>query len=392
MRVTDYINGQIEAGVFHHDDTQIRAAQQLDALAVALRRHDRINYKKLKQILGIRFLGFRAACPPQGLYLWGGVGRGKSMLMDVFFESLPHKKKLRVHFNAFMQDMHKQIAAWREMSPRQRRASPYFVRGGGADPIIPLAKSIANKAHVLCFDELVVTDITDAMLLSRLFGALWQHGITVVATSNRAPDDLYKDGLNRKLFLPFIAMMKRKCKIFNFDGDTDHRLRHLSQAPVYYHPLNSTSQDSINKTWHRLCSTHKANLTKLHVQGRVFEMMSTQGAARADFHYLCGQALGVADYLEITRLFSTLILENIPQMNAESRNEARRFMLLVDTLYESKTKLIASAQTTADKLYMAGDGAFEFQRTASRLIEMQSHDYLAAERTVPSFICSPKPH
>jgi cell division protein ZapE len=298
--------------------------------------------------------------------------------MDVFFDQLKTEKKSRVHFHAFMQDVHRRVGEWRKLDQKQRRAKPYHVRGAGDDPIAPTAKAIAYKSNVLCFDEFHVTDIADAMILSRLFTALFERGVVVIATSNRAPDTLYKDGLNRQLFLPFIDLMKQKLDIFDFDGDTDHRLRKLQRAPVYITPLGKNADKSIDEAWVRLTRPAKPQHTVLKVQGRELKLLAAAGTARASFDQLCGSALGAADYLALANYFSTLVLENVPQMGAENRNEAKRFVILIDALYETRTKLVLSAAVDPQALYEGGDGAFEFERTASRLIEMQSAEYLGA--------------
>ena len=363
--VEAYLKEQIAAGVFREDDAQTSAARKLDALIQTLK-----PYKPGRGLFA------KKSTPPKGLYLWGGVGRGKSMLMDVFFDQLPNSKKSRVHFHAFMQDVHAQIFAWRKLDKKQRRAQPNYVRGAGDDPIAPTAKAIALKADILCFDEFHVTDIADAMILSRLFTALFARGVVVVATSNRAPDALYKDGLNRKLFLPFIELLKERLEIFDFIGDEDHRLRKLQRAPVYYTPLGSEADDGVEQAWQRLTRPHTPEITTLTVQGRTLDLLAVHDTARTNFSDLCARTLGPADYLEIAQNFTTLILENVPVMGPENRNEAKRFITLIDALYEMKTKLIISADAPPEQLYGAGDGVFEFERTTSRLMEMQSADYL----------------
>ena len=299
--------------------------------------------------------------------MWGGVGRGKSMLMDWFYEAAPIKTKSRVHFHAFMLDIHRRIGEARKT--------------GRGEPIAYVARQVAKKAALICFDEFHVTDITDAMILSRLFEALWAKGVIVVATSNRPPHDLYKNGLNRQLFEPFIDMMSEHFIIHEFAGQTDHRLRQLRAAPVYYAPLDETAHEGIEAAWRRLTGEAKAKETVLNVQGRDLVLRRTAaGTARTSFQRLCGEALGAADYLRLSHAFQTLILENVPQMGREMRNEAKRFVTLIDALYETRTKLIVSAEVEPEALYIDGDGSFEFERTASRLIEMRSEDYLGARR------------
>ena len=356
MTVTAQLQQCIESGELIEDAVQLRAAGALDDLLI------RLKSKPSK----FRFFS-RKARAPKGLYLWGGVGRGKSMLMDWFFENAPVKNKQRVHFHAFMLDVHARINHWRKT--------------GDGDPIKPVAKEIAAKAELLCFDEFHVTDITDAMILSRLFEALWKHGIVVVATSNRPPDGLYQNGLNRQLFEPFIKMMPEHLIIHEFSGDTDHRLRQLKSAPVFYSPLGQKADEGIEAAWQRLIGGAKPRETILTVQGRELILRRTAaGVARVSFDRLCNNNLGPADYLRLSHAFQTLILENVPKLGPHNRNEAKRFVTLVDALYETRTKLVMSAEVEPHELYLKGDGVFEFERTASRLIEMRSHDYLAERR------------
>ena len=320
---------------------------------------------------------------PKGLYIWGGVGRGKSMLMDWFFDKAEIKTKQRVHFHAFMLRVHARIDRWRKMSADERRHSEDYVRGAGDDPIAPTAKAIAREGLLLCFDEFHVTDITDAMILSRLFEALWKRGMIVVATSNRVPDDLYKNGLNRQLFTPFIDLMKTHLKVWEFGGETDHRLRKLGELKVYYTPLGPEADQGVEAAWQRLIGPMVPRKTCLTVQGRELSLQRVAaGTARASFKRLCEQPLGAADYLRLAQAFHTLIIENVPQMGPDMRNEAKRFVTLIDALYETRTKLIMSAAVEPAKLYVDGTGAFEFERTASRLSEMQSKAYIEAARQI----------
>jgi cell division protein ZapE len=366
MNVEAELQKRIAAGTLNPDAEQLIAAQKLDRLLVRLE-----NYRPKRTLRG-------RVPAPNGLYIWGSVGRGKSMLMDMFFEVADTPKKSRVHFHAFMQDIHKRIASWRKLSSKERRSQPNYVRGAGDDPIAPTAKAIATEATVLCFDEFHVTDITDAMILSRLFTALLARGVVVVATSNRAPDALYKDGLNRQLFLPFIDLLKQKLDILAMGGHEDHRLRKLQKAPMYYSPLGVDANVGVEAIWQRLTRPHEPHMQTLKVQGREINLLTASGTARAEFSNLCDRALGAADYLEIAKSFTTLILENVPKMGPHNRNEAKRFVTLIDALYENKTKLVLSAEAPPEQLYDAGDGAFEFERTASRLMEMRSDEYIGA--------------
>jgi cell division protein ZapE len=304
----------------------------------------------------------------KGLYIWGGVGRGKSMLMDLFFESSSVTKKRRVHFHAFMLEVHRTLHKWRSDDSREE-----------SDPIPALAKKISKDAILLCFDELQVTDIADAMILGRLFDELFSLNVIVVATSNRPPDDLYKDGLQRERFEPFIDLLKENLNVTKLDAKEDYRLSHLnSLSTVYFSPLGSPADKFLSEAFAELTNNASPVKARLETSGRVLYINKTHGdVAWASFKELCETPLGAADYIEISREFSTLLLSDIPKMTREHRNEAKRFVTLIDELYEHNVKLICTAQTTAGKLYEEGDGSFEFDRTVSRLIEMQSQKYLA---------------
>ncbi len=374
--VSEWLQGKRSAGALVDDRVQTLAAQALDGVLDRLK-----GYDSEPGLLGL----FSRDSTPKGLYLWGGVGRGKSMLMDVFFRLAPIKPKRRVHFHAFMIDIHGRINDWRKLDRSGRRASPHHKRGDGDDPIVPVARSIAAEATLLCFDEFHITDITDAMILARLFEALWHEGVIVVATSNRPPRDLYKNGLNRALFEPFIEMMPKHLVVFDFDGQTDHRVRQLSAAPVYYTPLNVDTQTTMDAAWMRITGEARMRPTTLMIMGRSLTLNRTgSGAARETFQALCDRPLGAADYLTIAATFHTLMLDDVPLMSHDMRNQAKRFVALIDALYETRTKLIVSAAVEPGDLYPSGNGAFEFERTASRLIEMRSEDYLAKARKAGS--------
>ena len=319
---------------------------------------------------------------PRGLYLWGGVGRGKSMLMDIFIEHAGTKQKRRVHFHEFMQDVHRRIGEWRGLNPGQRKRRKEYVREAGDDPIPPVARALAREARLLAFDEFQVSDIADAMILGRLFESMFSEGVVVVATSNRHPDDLYKNGINRQLFEPFIEQWKSRLEPIPLDGDVDYRLRQLEAAPVYYCPLSNDTEAEMDAAWTRLTQGARSQRCVLEVLGRDLVVeREVAGVARFGFHELCARPLGAADYLAIASRFHTVMLEDVPLMMPEKRNEAKRFVTLIDALYEAKTKLVMSANAQPDRLYPSGDGVFEFERTASRLFEMRSHEYLAAERS-----------
>ncbi|SHH47876.1 cell division protein ZapE [Marivita hallyeonensis] len=302
----------------------------------------------------------KAPEPPKGLYLWGGVGRGKSMLMDLFVESLNAPAR-RVHFHAFMQEIHAAIHA-----ARQR---------GVEDAIKPVAKSVSDSVRLLAFDEMQITDITDAMIVGRLFEQLFAAGVVVVTTSNRVPDDLYKDGLNRQIFLPFIDMLKTRMVVQELASPTDYRQDRLSGAQVYFAPNDAAAKTEINRIWEELTHGQQDSLT-LFVQGREVELPRFHnGVARVKFYDLCGKMLGPADYLALADAVRVLIIEDIPRLSRSNFNEAKRFVTLIDALYEAKVRLIVSAAAEPEMLYVEGTGTFEFERTASRLREMQAADW-----------------
>ena len=299
--------------------------------------------------------------PPRGLYLWGGVGRGKSMLMDLFVDSLPLKAKRRVHFHAFMQEVHHGLHEARKR--------------GVEDPIAPVAEGLIRDLRLLAFDEMQITDITDAMVVGRLFEKLFAGGVVVVVTSNRAPEDLYKDGLNRQLFLPFIALLNRHLQVVALESPHDYRQHRLQGAQVYFHPAG-TAKGHLQAIWDDLTGADPGTALRLPVNGREVELPRfSNGVGRASFWELCARPLGPGDYLAIAQAVRVLILEDIPQLSASNYNEAKRFVTLIDALYEAKVRLICSAADVPERLYLEGSGAFEFERTASRLREMQGADW-----------------
>ncbi len=324
----------------------------------ALRQHLEAPVHK-KGLLGGLFA--KPADTPKGLYLWGGVGRGKSMLMDLFFESVSINAKRRVHFHAFMQEIHSGMHAARQK--------------GLDDALKPVAESVATEVRLLCFDEMQITDITDAMIVGRLFQMLFARQVIVVATSNRVPDDLYKDGLNRALFLPFIAQLNAQMDVHHLQSPTDYRQDRLTGADVYFHPADSKARRQIDALWTDLTGGDWSALT-LMVKGREVVLPGFRnGVARVEFWELCGRPLGAADYLAVAEAVRVLILEDIPRLSRSNFNEAKRFVTLIDALYEAHVQLIASAADIPERLYVEGEGLFEFERTASRLREMQSADW-----------------
>ncbi len=307
--------------------------------------------------------GFFRKAPeaPQGLYLWGGVGRGKSMLMDMFVESLQDIPSRRVHFHAFMQEIHAGLHQAREQ--------------GAEDALAPVAQKVIDAVRLLAFDEMQITDITDAMIVGRLFDLLHAGGVVVVTTSNRHPEDLYKDGLNRQLFLPFIAQIKEQLQVWELVSPTDYRQNRLEGSPVYFTPIGPEARTKIRQVWGDLSGGPAEPLT-LHVKGREVVLPAFRnGIARASFYDLCGRMLGPGDYLAIAEAVKVLVLEDIPRLSRNNFNEAKRFVTLIDALYEARVRLICSAAAEPEMLYVEGEGTFEFERTASRLREMQSQDW-----------------
>ncbi|MGH6870637.1 MAG: cell division protein ZapE [Rhizomicrobium sp.] len=340
----------VKSGALKPDAAQEAAARKLQVLGQALAR-----YRPGRSLL----FGQRTA--PRGLYLWGDVGRGKSLLMDLFFENSHVKKKERIHFNAFMTSVHARIHAERQAH--------------GEDPIPPVARALATT--LLCFDEFQVSDVADAMILGRLFRELFTLGTMVVATSNSPPGRLYEGGLNRQLFLPFIAMLEERLETVELDGGTDYRMLRMSGLDVYITPLGPEAGARMDAAWLRLTDTARGEPQTLRVLGRALIVpQAAKGVARFGFDDLCAQPLAAADYLAIARHFHTLLIDDIPELGPQMRDRARRFIVLIDTLYDESVKLICSAGAEPHALYVAGDGAEAFRRTASRLVEMRSAEYL----------------
>jgi cell division protein ZapE len=339
------------------DEAQAELARQLDELYqrlvtspppqggvfAALRRHRTIE-------------------PERGLYIWGDTGRGKTWLVDIFYDALPFDDKVRRHFHRFMDRVHRELASLE----------------GQSDPLEIVADKLAKETRIICFDELFVSDIADAMILGHLFGGLFRRGVTLVATSNTPPDDLYRDGLQRVRFLPAIELLKRHTEVVNINGDNDYRLRALERAPIYHAPLNDDTEESMAQAFGSVAPKATWRTRSLDVKNRVIPTVRrADGVVWFEFRDICDGPRSQTDYIEIARGFNTVLISNIPHFTAEFENQARRFVALIDEFYDRNVKLILSAEVALDDLYAGEKLAFEFKRTTSRLEEMQSHEYLA---------------
>lgn len=353
MLLTRIYDAMVQDGTLTEDSAQRAALPYFDRVAQEM--GETKHKKKLFGLFGSDDF------PVRGLYVWGGVGRGKSMLMDLFFDHVPETRKRRVHFHAFMQEVH---------------GAMHEVRKTGVDDAIkPVAQDIAKEVRLLCFDEMQITDITDAMIVGRLFENLFSSGVVIVTTSNRVPGDLYKDGLNRNLFVPFIKLLEDRLEVHELASNNDYRQDRLEGEQVYFHPANATAKAEISNIWQSLTGGKSEPLT-LRVKGRDVHIPAFwNGVARAKFYDLCGLPLGAADYLELAQAARVLILEDIPLMSRDNFNEAKRFVTLIDALYEAKIRLICTAADVPERLYLEGEGVFEFERTASRLREMMGADW-----------------
>jgi cell division protein ZapE len=348
MMMLDIYRAAVAEGRLHEDAAQLGVMAELERVRVEV------------AVPAKRGL-FRKPPPPvKGLYMWGGVGRGKSMLMDLLFEAVEVPKQRR-HFHAFMQWVHNEMNAARKT--------------GVDDAIAPVAAKLADEVRFLAFDEMQITDITDAMIVGRLFEALFAAGVVIVTTSNRHPEALYKNGLNRALFLPFIDLIKERLVVHELASATDYRQGRLAGTPTYFTPADGQARQAIDRAWDELTGGQSAPLT-LHVKGReVVIPRFHNGAGRIGFFELCGKPLGAADYLALAEAVRVLVLEDIPRLSRQNFNEAKRFVTLIDALYEGKVRLICSAAAAPEMLYVEGEGTFEFERTASRLREMQADDW-----------------
>ncbi|MFV0410556.1 MAG: cell division protein ZapE [Paracoccus sp. (in: a-proteobacteria)] len=362
VSVTALYDARVRGGQLKDDAAQRAVLPALDRLVGSLTgeaapRPARSGWRS--------FFGGRSAPEPEGvrgLYLWGGVGRGKSMLMDLVMEAAPFADKRRVHFHEFMQEIQAGLN-----DARKR---------GEQDAIRPVAEAVAAKARLLCFDEMQITDIADAMIVGRLFQFLFSFGVCIVTTSNRVPEDLYKNGLNRQLFLPFIALIREKMEVIALDSPHDHRQGRAGGDQVWFSPLNREARAAMDEIWAELTGGGAPPPLVLDVHGRKVEIALHQGRmARASFWDLCSRALGPADYLALAKAVDLLLIDEIPQLSSSNFNEARRFVTLIDALYEAKVRVIASAAAEPERLYIEGEGSFEFERTASRLREMQDVDW-----------------
>jgi cell division protein ZapE len=354
--LSEILEARVASGALRPDPAQHAVLDRLDDLRVWLEDHpDRPRS-------GLRGLFSRPAHPPPGLYIWGGVGRGKSMLMDLFHQTAAIPAKRRVHFHAFMQEAHRAMHAARKT--------------GTEDALAPFAAQVAAEVRLLCFDEMQISDITDAMVVGRLFEMLLADGVLIVTTSNRPPEDLYKDGLGREAFLPFIALLRERLTVVQLESPTDYRRHRLQGAQVYFTPAGRVSTQAIDAIWADLTGAAARTPLRLPLNGREVEVPAfANGVGRATFWDLCARPLGPADFLAIAGALRVLILEDIPQLSAANYNEAKRFVTLIDTLYEARVRLICSAADIPERLYLEGTGSFEFERTASRLREMQAADW-----------------
>jgi Predicted ATPase len=369
MPIRDQYDARVRNGQIERDPAQLTVVAHLDALCEELE-----SYSPARKSAALGWLFGSTAKPeaPRGLYIWGGVGRGKSMLMDMFFDRAEIAKKRRVHFHAFMAEVHAAIFKYRRALKRGEVK--------GEDPIGPVAETIAGGATLLCFDEFTIADIADAMILGRLFNVLFDRGVVVVATSNVEPASLYKDGLNRDLFLPSIELIEARMDVVKLESRTDFRMEKLAGSETFHVPTGDAARAALDAAFKTLTGRETGKPATLQVLGRSLKVPQARGnVARFSFHDLCEMPLGAQDYLAIARRYHSVIVDDVPVLKASQRNEAKRFIILIDAFYESHIKFFASADAPPDQLFEGDDGreAFEFQRTVSRLNEMRSTEYMA---------------
>lgn len=368
--VVEQLNALTASGELKADAAQLGVAAHLDRILSDLKLR---KPAKKKSALGWMFARKAASSPSvKGLYVHGSVGRGKTMLMDMFFQMAPIEKKRRCHFHDFMADVHNRVHAHRQKLKSGETKQ--------ADPIPPVAAQLLAEAELLCFDEFTVTDIADAMILARLFTELFANGCTLVTTSNVVPDNLYKDGLNRGLFLPFIDLLQQNVEVVSLDSPIDYRMEKVKSLPVYVTPLNGAADQAMDMAWHHLTAGQAVAPVEIEMKGRSVLVPRAAGrVARFTFRDLCEKPLGASDFLAIADRFDTVFIDHIPMLSADRRNETKRFIILIDTLYDHTVRLFASAAAMPEDLLGTRKGieGFEFDRTASRLFEMRSADYLA---------------
>ncbi len=372
-RLVDRYRRLLTQGAIVPDSAQELGVEKLQMLSNRL-----ATYSPPLKTDFLSFFTRRRGEVPKGLYMFGGVGRGKTMLMDLFFETAPVDKKRRAHFHEFMADIHARLDAARK-------------KGKNGDAVLAVAADVALETSLLCLDELFIIDIADATIVSRLFTALFEKGVIVVTTSNAKPDDLYKDGRNRDLFLPFIEVIEHNMEVLQLESARDFRLSHLGDATLYFSPVDAAAKAAVDNVWRKVTFGEPCAEETLTVLGHAVHIpCSSMGAARFGWADLFQKPLGAQDYSMLARRYHAIFLDGIPLLSQDRRNEARRFITFIDTLYDHGTGLVASADAEPGELYKAGEGADHFERTASRLIEMRSVDYLSKNtKSAAALVASP---